>query len=109
MRFSQQRATFVQSVRDKSKSIFEERDQVEHELAEVTQHIEAVKSKQAANEPKCEEYRKENTALTAKMIATKEIQEKTAGECEALKQDKSDLLRRKASISIFFLLKLNLP
>jgi kinetochore protein Nuf2 len=97
MRFHQQRAAFVRSIRDKSDSHTDERAQLTTELVEEKELIAAMQAKQQADEPKCEELRRDNAALTAKMMATKEIQEQTAAECEALKKDKLDVLRRKAS------------
>lgn len=97
MRFNQQRAAFIQSIRDKSKSVLDERSQIVREVDEKTEKVRSVKTKQAEDEPKCEEYRQENIALTARMVAIKKVQEKTAEECEILKKDKVDILRRKAS------------
>jgi kinetochore protein Nuf2 len=96
MRFNQQRAMFVQSVRSKSNALIDKRVHVSRELEEEEEELSAVKAKQLADEPKCEEFRQENISLTTRMVGIKEIQEQTAGECEVLRKDKSDLLKRKA-------------
>jgi kinetochore protein Nuf2 len=116
MRFTQQRAPFVQSLREKSDALMEERDRVVKELEDCQQRINAMKSvtllsfispevanklqrrtKQAEDEPRCQELRTENAALTAKLVSTKEVQKEIAGSCEKLKIQKNDLLQRKVS------------
>jgi chromosome segregation ATPase len=95
MRFNQQRAAFVQTTREKSNALIEEREQVSRDLAEEQEKIAAMKAKQQADEPKCEQLRQENGALTEQMIAIKEVQGQTAAEAEDLRNHKHDLLKRK--------------
>ena len=111
MRFNQQRAPFVQAIRDKSKSVIDERAQVSAALSTERDKIAALKARQHADEPKCEELRRDNAALTAKMMDIKEVQEQTAGECEVLRKDKSDLLSRKVPTALnpFGFQQLSLP
>jgi kinetochore protein Nuf2 len=112
MRFTQQRAGFVENLREKSDDILEERNKASQELSNYREKISAMKfvfrslwspfantnprAKQEADEPRCEELRQENASLTAKLVATKEVQTDIAGSCEKLKIQKSDLLQRKA-------------
>lgn len=54
----------------------------------------------AEEEPRCEQLRNENSALRAKMIATKEFQTAAVQEVEKLKAEKNSLIKRKASSSL---------
>jgi len=106
---------FVKDLRDRSDAMIIERDQVSRELAEVQQKIEATKwafssrlrpisshfdlrTKIAEDEPRCEQLRRENSALRARMFATKEFQTAAVQEVEKLKAEKSALIKRKASL-----------
>jgi kinetochore protein Nuf2 len=51
----------------------------------------------AEDEPRCEQLRKQNSELRARMFATKEFQTAAVQEVEKLKAEKSALLNRKVS------------
>jgi len=57
------------------------------------------REKRAKDEPRCEELRADNSALTTRMFSTKEVQATVVQAVEALKTEKNDLLKRKASLS----------
>lgn len=63
----------------------------------------AVRAKIAEDEPRCEQLRIENSALRAKMIATKEFQTAAVQEVEQLKAEKNALIKRKVN-SLFTVL-----
>lgn len=60
-----------------------------------------LKEQRAEDEPRCEELRKENAAITAHLMATKEIQTSLVKDIEALKVEKSGVLQRKVSFNVF--------
>src|ERR1700730_17941005 len=53
--------------------------------------------RRAKDEPRCEELRAENAALTANMLKTKDVQTSVVQTVEFLKSEKSDILKRKVS------------
>ncbi|TFY79879.1 hypothetical protein EWM64_g4131 [Hericium alpestre] len=79
---------FVNGLREKSAALVGEREQVSRELAEVRQRIAMIKAQRAEDEPLCEDLRAENAAITAHLIATKEIQGTLLKDIEALKAEK---------------------
>ena len=56
------------------------------------------RSRRAKDEPRCEELRAENTALTAHMFKTKDVQISVVQTVEFLKSEKGDLLKRKVML-----------
>ena len=56
------------------------------------------RSRRAKDEPRCEELRAENTALTANMFRTKDVQISVVQTVEFLKSEKGDLLKRKVML-----------
>jgi kinetochore protein Nuf2 len=62
------------------------------------------RAKRAKDEPRCEELRSENSSLTARMFATKEVQGVVVQAVETLKTEKSDVLKRKESLFVEFTL-----
>ncbi|TFY82587.1 hypothetical protein EWM64_g1426 [Hericium alpestre] len=96
IKFTEQCQGFVNGLREKSAARVGEREQVSRELAEVRQRIAMIKAQRAEDEPLCEDLRAENAAITAHLIATKEIQGTLLKDIEALKAEKMAVLQRKA-------------
>ncbi|RDB21520.1 putative kinetochore protein NUF2 [Hypsizygus marmoreus] len=90
---------FVKDLRERSESVIIERDQVREQIIEISSNIEALKAKIAEDEPRCEKLRRENDALRAKMIATKEFQTTTVQDVEKLKAEKNALIKRKEALN----------
>lgn len=90
---------FVKDLRERSENIVVERDQVSEQLSEIERSIDTMKAKIAEDEPRCEQLRNENSALRAKMIATKEFQMAAVQEVEKLKADKNALIKRKEALN----------
>ncbi|TFY65685.1 hypothetical protein EVG20_g5406 [Dentipellis fragilis] len=99
IRFSEQCIPFVMSLREKSASLNDERAQAEKELAEIQRKVSEIKARRAQDEPKSEELRRENAAITAHLIATKESQVVLLKDIESLKAEKSSLLQRKEGLN----------
>jgi kinetochore protein Nuf2 len=55
--------------------------------------------RRAKDEPRCEELRAENAALTANMFKLKDVQTSVVQTVEFLKSEKNDFLKRKVSHS----------
>ncbi|KAG5643896.1 hypothetical protein DXG03_009467 [Asterophora parasitica] len=87
---------FVKDLQDRSEATIVERDHASEQLGEVERSIDAIKAKIAEDEPRCEQLRSDNSALRAKMIATKEFQTVAVQEVEKLKAEKNALVKRKA-------------
>ncbi|KAJ6611798.1 Nuf2 family-domain-containing protein [Mycena sp. CBHHK59/15] len=90
---------FFKKLRDHSNKIVAERDRISHRLIEITEEIDTMKAKIAEDEPRCEQLRTENSALRARMFATKEFQVSAVQEVENLKAEKSSLLERKEALN----------
>ena len=58
------------------------------------------RAKIAEEEPECENLRKENNALRAKVFATKEFQTAAAQEAEILKAEKNALIKRRVTTNL---------
>lgn len=54
-----------------------------------------IREKRAQDEPKCEELRHENAAITAQLIATKDVQTSLLKDLATLKEERSTLNQRK--------------
>ncbi|KAA1478749.1 hypothetical protein DENSPDRAFT_875827 [Dentipellis sp. KUC8613] len=96
IRFSEQCIPFVMSLREKSASLNDERAQAEKDLADIQRKVLEIKARRAQDEPKSEELRRENAAITAHLVATKENQVILLKDIESLKAEKSSLLQRKS-------------
>ncbi|KAG6819356.1 hypothetical protein H0H93_012571 [Arthromyces matolae] len=90
---------FVKDLRDRSEGMIVERGRVSESLAQIEQTIGALKAKIAEDEPRCEQLRSQNSALRAKMIATKEFQTTAVQEVEKLKAEKNALVKRKETLN----------
>lgn len=71
-----------------------------NELAHLQRQLAELKAKRAEDEPKCDELRKENAAITAHLMATKEMQQALAKDIETLKIEKAGVIQRKVSPSL---------
>ncbi|KAI5983850.1 Nuf2 family-domain-containing protein [Pisolithus albus] len=90
VKFVEQCTPFTGSLRDKSVTVTEEREQVARELATIQHTLTALKTQRAKDEPKCEELRTENAEITAHLMVTKETTQKVVKEIEALKNINAD-------------------
>ncbi|KAJ8514657.1 hypothetical protein ONZ45_g7837 [Pleurotus djamor] len=90
---------FVKDLRDGSQKLVDDRETVIRELADVRAKVDVLKAKIAEDEPRCDQLRKENAALRAKMLATKELQTAAMQEGEKLKAEKTGLIRRKEGLN----------
>ncbi|EKM55794.1 uncharacterized protein PHACADRAFT_209321 [Phanerochaete carnosa HHB-10118-sp] len=95
VKFSQQRADFIQDLRSKSASINQERAEVNRRLAEVQSEVVAIKYKMAEEEPRCETLRQENEALTVYLIKCRDTQLALLQTVKDMKQQRAELLQRK--------------
>lgn len=89
-------------LREQSSKAVEEREEIANEIADLQRELKTIKEKRAEDEPRCEELRKENAAITAHLMATKEMQMGLVKDIEALKVEKSAVLQRKVIILIVF-------
>ncbi|KAI0060855.1 hypothetical protein BV25DRAFT_1827411 [Artomyces pyxidatus] len=99
VKFSEECLPMVMSLRDRSTALVQERDQVVDELGRVQAQLARLKATRADDEPRCEELRTENAAITAQLIATKDIQTILLKDIEALKSEKATLNQRKESLN----------
>ncbi|KIO13148.1 hypothetical protein M404DRAFT_992722 [Pisolithus tinctorius Marx 270] len=99
VKFAEQCTPFTSGLRDKSITVMEEREQVAQELAAVQHKLSALKAQRAKDEPKCEELRTENAAITAHLMVTKETTQKVVKEIEALKVEKASVLSKKDNVN----------
>ena len=112
VKFCEQCETFISGLRERSAAVIEERDRVAQQLVETKQKIAAIKcvcrcyvltirpylpfrAKRAEDEPKCEQLRRENTAMTEQLIKYKETQHAFLEKLEKLKQEIETLLQHK--------------
>lgn len=99
VKFAEECAPFVSAVRDKSSAIIEEREQLAQDLAAVQYQNDILKVQRAKDEPKSEELRAENAAITAHLMVTKETSQRVAKEIEAVKVEKASILAKKESVN----------
>lgn len=99
VKFAEQCTPFTSGLREKSITVMEEREQVAQELAAVQHKLSALKAQRAKDEPKCEELRMENAAITAHLMVTKETTQKVVKEIEALKVEKASVLSKKDNVN----------
>lgn len=70
-----------------------------NELADLQAKLDELRAQRAEDEPRCEVLRRENAAITAHLMATKEMQIALVKDIEALKVEKAGVLRRKVSFN----------
>lgn len=99
VKFAEQCTPFTSGLREKSITVMEEREQVAQELTAVQHKLSALKAQRAKDEPKCEELRMENAAITAHLMVTKETTQKVVKEIEALKVEKASVLSKKDNVN----------
>ncbi|KAF9001985.1 Nuf2 family-domain-containing protein [Cyathus striatus] len=100
IRFTEQYCNaFVNELRERSQALIAEREHVTEQLSQLQRAIHEIKAKMAEDEPKCEELRKVNDAMFAKLIFTKDIQQSAVHEVENLKEEKNTLIKRKELIN----------
>ncbi|EGO21650.1 hypothetical protein SERLADRAFT_410230 [Serpula lacrymans var. lacrymans S7.9] len=99
VKFSEQCTPYISALREKSATLIEEREQVAQEVVHIQRELAAITAKRAKNEPKCDEIRQENAAITAHLMATKEVQTSVVKDIETLKIEKSAVIHRKENIS----------
>ncbi|KAG9318295.1 Nuf2 family-domain-containing protein [Chiua virens] len=99
VKFAEQCTPFITNLRDQSTTIIEEREQVAQELATFQHKLNILKTQRAKDEPKCEELRAENAAITAHLMAAKETSQSVAKGIEALKIDKASIILKKEGIN----------
>ncbi|KIJ69633.1 hypothetical protein HYDPIDRAFT_36657 [Hydnomerulius pinastri MD-312] len=99
VKFAEQCTPFISNLRDKSTTIIEEREQVAQELTAIQHKLNTLKAQRAKDEPKCEELRVENAAITAHLMATKETTQSVVKDIEALKVEKANIILKKEGIN----------
>ncbi|KAH7913923.1 Nuf2 family-domain-containing protein [Hygrophoropsis aurantiaca] len=99
VKFAEQCGPFINGLREKATSLIEEREQISQELATMQHKISVLKAQRAKDEPKCEELRLENAAITAHLRATKEVHQSVVKDIETLKIEKASLLSRKEALN----------
>ncbi|KAF8436921.1 Nuf2 family-domain-containing protein [Boletus edulis BED1] len=99
VKFAEQCTPFIANLRDKSTTIIEEREHVAQELAASQHKLNTLKAQRAKDEPKCEQLRTENAAITAHLMATKETTQAVVKDIETLKIEKANLVLKKENIN----------
>ncbi|KAF8636681.1 hypothetical protein AX17_003487 [Amanita inopinata Kibby_2008] len=89
---------FLLELRERSEAILIERSHISERVVEAQQKLDIVRAKIAEDEPTCEQLRSENSALRAKMFATKEFQTAAVQEVEKLKAEKNALIKRREAL-----------
>ncbi|KAG8217350.1 Nuf2 family-domain-containing protein [Butyriboletus roseoflavus] len=99
VKFAEQCTPFVANLRDQSTTIIDEREHVAQELAALQHKLNTFKAQRAKDEPKCEQLRTENAAITAHLMATKETTQAVVKDIEALKIEKANIILKKENIN----------
>ncbi|KAH7927702.1 hypothetical protein BV22DRAFT_1031466 [Leucogyrophana mollusca] len=99
VKFAEQCGPFISSLRDKSTALVEERVQVAQGLSEMQHKLAVLKAQRQKDEPKCESLRQENAAITAHLMATKEVHQSVVKDIENLKVEKASLIARKEALN----------
>ncbi|KAF9239623.1 Nuf2 family-domain-containing protein [Melanogaster broomeanus] len=99
VKFAEQCTPFISNLRDKSTTIIEEREQVAQELAALQHKLDTLKAQRAKDEPRCEELRAENAAITAHLMATKDTTQYVVKDIETLKIEKADVILKKERVN----------
>ncbi|KIJ17229.1 hypothetical protein PAXINDRAFT_112080 [Paxillus involutus ATCC 200175] len=99
VKFAEQCAPFISNLRDQSTTVIEEREHLAQELAALQHKLNTLKAQRAKDEPKCEELRAENAAITAHLVATKETTQGVVKDIEALKIEKANVILKKENIN----------
>lgn len=84
----------ISELQDESIQIVEDRDGVADELAQLQAKLAEAKAQMALDEPQCIELRKENVAITAHLVAIKDIQTTRLTDIARLKEERSVLMKR---------------
>ncbi|KAG1883082.1 hypothetical protein F4604DRAFT_1984959 [Suillus subluteus] len=99
VKFAEQCTTFISNVREKSAQVIEEREQVIQELSEVQHNLAVLKAQRAKDEPKCEQLKEENAAMTTQLLAAKEVHTGLTKEIESLKIERAHLQARNETVN----------
>ncbi|KAG0706409.1 Nuf2 family-domain-containing protein [Suillus ampliporus] len=99
VKFAEQCTTFISNVREKSAQVIEEREQVVQELSEVQHKLAVLKAQRAKDEPKCEQLKEENAAVTAQLLAAKEVHTGLTKDIESLKIERAHLQARNETVN----------
>ncbi|KAF5357895.1 hypothetical protein D9756_001783 [Leucocoprinus leucothites] len=91
---------FVKDRREHAEKILVEREEAVEELEKVEHEIQAIKTKLAEDEPRCEVLRRDNDVLRTKMFEIKNQQGQTLSEIEKLKAEKDSLVRQRLKESL---------
>ncbi|KAI9569099.1 Nuf2 family-domain-containing protein [Boletus coccyginus] len=99
VKFAEQCTPFVANLRDQSTTIIDEREHVAQELAALQHKLNTLKAQRAKDEPKCDQLRAENAAITAHLMATKETTQAVVKDIEQLKVEKASIILKKENIN----------
>ncbi|KAG1775010.1 Nuf2 family-domain-containing protein [Suillus placidus] len=99
VKFTEQCTTFISNVREKSAQVIEEREQVIQELSAVQHNLAVLKAQRAKDEPKCEQLKEENVAVTTQLLAAKEVHTGLTKEIESLKIERAHLQARNETVN----------
>ncbi|KAF7800276.1 hypothetical protein EIP86_011524 [Pleurotus ostreatoroseus] len=97
-KFSEQRAEFIEGLRQKSSRVNAERRKVVDELEEAQQKVATIRAKLKEDEPRCEELRKENEEITDYLHKCRDQQMELFEKVKSLKQERSALIQRKEGV-----------
>jgi kinetochore protein Nuf2 len=103
VKFVEQCQPFVLRLREGSNKAIEEREEVANELADLQTQLAELKAQRAEDEPRCDVLRSENAAITAHLMATKEMQMALVKDIETLKIEKAGVLQRKVHLNSFII------
>ncbi|OAX43797.1 hypothetical protein K503DRAFT_765525 [Rhizopogon vinicolor AM-OR11-026] len=99
VKFAEQCTTFISNVREKSTQVIDEREQVIQELSEFQHKLAVLKAQRAKDEPKCEQLKEENAAVTTQLLAAKEVHTGLTKDIEGLKIERAHLQARNESFN----------
>ncbi|KIK35132.1 hypothetical protein CY34DRAFT_812406 [Suillus luteus UH-Slu-Lm8-n1] len=94
----------ISNVQEQSAQVIEEREQVIQELSEVQHNVAVLKltarrAQRAKDEPKCEQLKEENAAMTTQLLAAKEVHIGLIKDINSLKIERAHLQARNATIN----------
>ncbi|KAH8114618.1 Nuf2 family-domain-containing protein [Phellopilus nigrolimitatus] len=98
VKFVEERGGFLRKLRDQSTSALEERERMQHKVAELKQKIAEIKKQRQADEPRCLALRKDNDQIGINILAIQNAKAQVSREVDARKKDKSELSRQRENL-----------
>ncbi|KZT29875.1 hypothetical protein NEOLEDRAFT_1238609 [Neolentinus lepideus HHB14362 ss-1] len=99
VKFHEQCASTIEEVRRKDADLESEREMAIQRLADMVSELDVIKAKRAQDEPRCEELRKEQVAIAAKLVGYKDVYTDICKQIEKLKTEKATVLQRRDALN----------